>query len=34
MLDGLSLLDLARHQRFAELRDATRAMFDIARVQP
>lgn len=34
MLDGRSLLDLARQQRFTELRDAVRAMFDIARVQP
>lgn len=34
MLGGLSLLELARQQRFVELRDAVRSMFDIARVQP
>jgi hypothetical protein len=34
MLGGLSLLELARQQRFTELRDAVKSMFDIARVQP
>lgn len=34
MLGGLSLLELAQQQRFGELRDAVRSMFDIARVQP
>jgi hypothetical protein len=34
MLGGLSLLELAQQQRFVELRDAVRSMFDIARVQP
>jgi len=34
MLEGLSLLELAQQQRFADLRDAVRSMFDIARVQP
>lgn len=34
MLGGLSLLELAQQQRFTELRDAVKSMFDIARVQP
>jgi hypothetical protein len=34
MLEGLSLLELAQQQRFTELRDVVRSMFDIARVQP
>lgn len=34
MLGGLSLLDLAQQQRFADLNDTVRSMFDIARVQP
>lgn len=34
MLGGLSLLELAQQQRFDDLRDAVRSMFDIARVQP
>lgn len=33
-IGGLSLLELAQQQRFDELRDAVRSMFDIARVQP
>jgi hypothetical protein len=34
MLGGLSLLELAQQQRFGDLRDAVRVMFDIANVQP
>jgi hypothetical protein len=34
MLGGLSLLDVAQQQRFVDLRDAVRSMFDVARVQP
>lgn len=34
MLGGLSLLELVQQQRFTELREAVKSMFDIARVQP
>jgi len=34
MLGGRSMFDIARQQHFADLRDAVRSMFDVARVQP